>query len=86
MGQTDEGKLLALEVAATDVLRTADQAIQKASNNEPVKAKALSIIDLDSLKFQQGPRLMANKKCTLPKGSTRIAKAGYEEIYVPAPR
>jgi hypothetical protein len=29
---------------------------------------------------------MANKKCTLPKGSTRITKAGYEEVYVPAPR
>ena len=29
---------------------------------------------------------MANKKCTLPKGSTRLTKAGYEEVYVPAVR
>lgn len=27
---------------------------------------------------------MANKKCSLPKGSTRITKQGYEEVYVPA--
>jgi pre-mRNA-splicing helicase BRR2 len=29
---------------------------------------------------------MANKKCLLPKGSQRVAKPGYEEIYVPAVR
>ena len=29
---------------------------------------------------------MANKKCMLPKGSQRITKIGYEEIYVPAVR
>jgi pre-mRNA-splicing helicase BRR2 len=29
---------------------------------------------------------MANKKCLLPKGSQRITKTGYEEIYVPAVR
>jgi hypothetical protein len=27
---------------------------------------------------------MANKKCTLPKGSTRVIKVGYEEIFVSA--
>ena len=27
---------------------------------------------------------MANKKCTLPKGSRRLTKPGYEEVYVPA--
>ena len=29
---------------------------------------------------------MANKKCLLPKGSQRLTKVGYEEIYVPAVR
>lgn len=29
---------------------------------------------------------MANKKCTLPKGSSRLTKQGYEEVYVPAIR
>lgn len=46
----------------------------------------MKVIDLDELKFQDGPRLMANKKCVLPKGSTRLTKQGYEEVYVPAPR
>ena len=27
---------------------------------------------------------MSNKKCHLPKGSTKIQKKGYDEIYVPA--
>lgn len=27
---------------------------------------------------------MANKKCILPKGSTRVTKPGYEEVFVPA--
>jgi pre-mRNA-splicing helicase BRR2 len=30
--------------------------------------------------------MMANKKCLLPKGSQRIQKLGYEEVYVPAVR
>jgi len=29
---------------------------------------------------------MANKKCLLPKGSTRVTRNGYEEVYVPAVR
>jgi pre-mRNA-splicing helicase BRR2 len=27
---------------------------------------------------------MSNKKCHLPKGSTKLQKQGYDEIYVPA--
>jgi pre-mRNA-splicing helicase BRR2 len=27
---------------------------------------------------------MSNKKCHLPKGSTKLQKKGYDEIYVPA--
>jgi pre-mRNA-splicing helicase BRR2 len=29
---------------------------------------------------------MANKRCVLPKGSSRLTKVGYEEVYVPAVR
>jgi pre-mRNA-splicing helicase BRR2 len=29
---------------------------------------------------------MSNKKCHLPKGSTKIQKPGYDEIQVPAMR
>jgi len=49
-------------------------------------SKTQKMLDFDHLQFQQGARLMANKKCLLPKGSQRVTKTGYEEIYVPAVR
>ncbi|XP_027106928.1 DExH-box ATP-dependent RNA helicase DExH12-like [Coffea arabica] len=42
------------------------------------------LIDLDSLAFNQGGLLMANKRCELPEGSFRNQKKGYEEVHVPA--
>jgi len=44
------------------------------------------LLDLEKLKFGQGGRLMVNKKCHLPKGSTKLQKKGYDEVYVPAVR
>lgn len=41
-------------------------------------------IDLEAVKFDEGGRLMANAKCNLPRGSTKISKKGYDEISVPA--
>jgi len=41
-------------------------------------------LELDALAFQQGRRLMVNKRCELPPGSFRSAKKGYEEVHVPA--
>eukprot|EP00271_Cylindrocystis_brebissonii_P012705 TRINITY_DN317_c0_g1_i1.p1 TRINITY_DN317_c0_g1~~TRINITY_DN317_c0_g1_i1.p1 ORF type:complete len:2233 (-),score=420.67 TRINITY_DN317_c0_g1_i1:1930-8628(-) len=41
-------------------------------------------LDLESLAFQQGSFLMANKKCVLPEGSRRITHKGYDEVHVPA--
>ncbi|GAA6018807.1 hypothetical protein JCM10207_000247 [Rhodosporidiobolus poonsookiae] len=43
-------------------------------------------VDLDSMAFQQGARLMSNKKCKLPEGSFKRSKKGYEEVHVPAPK
>ncbi|KND04164.1 ATP-dependent RNA helicase BRR2 [Spizellomyces punctatus DAOM BR117] len=43
-------------------------------------------IDLDSLAFQQGGHLMSNKKCTLPQGTFKRDKKGYQEVHVPAPK
>lgn len=51
-----------------------------------ISYKDLKVIELESLSFQQGPRLMSNKKCSLVKGSTREGKEGYEEVFVPAVR
>ena len=44
------------------------------------------VIDLDATKFEEGGRFMANKKCNLPRGSTKVSKKGYDEIRVPAIR
>lgn len=43
-----------------------------------------SHIDLESLAFAQGARLMANTVCELPEKSWRAQKKGYEEVHVPA--
>ena len=42
-----------------------------------------SVLDLDSLSFNQGGHLMTNKQCKLPPGSFRQSKKGYEEVHVP---
>ncbi|KAI3960834.1 hypothetical protein MKW92_027349 [Papaver armeniacum] len=44
------------------------------------------LLDLESISFQQGGLLMANKKCTLPEGTYRSQSKGYEEVHVPAPK
>ncbi|CAN7039033.1 unnamed protein product [Brassica rapa subsp. trilocularis] len=41
------------------------------------------MLDLESLAFDQGGLLMANKKCDLPAGSYRTHGKGYEEVHVP---
>lgn len=43
-------------------------------------------VDLESMAFTQGGRLMTNKKCKLPEGSFKRSKKGYEEIHVPPPQ
>jgi pre-mRNA-splicing helicase BRR2 len=50
----------------------------------PAAASGRRVLELDALSFQQGRRLMANKRCELPAGSFRSAKKGYEEVHVPA--
>lgn len=46
--------------------------------------RAGKLIDLQELAFQQGSHLMSNKNTTLPPGSYRVSKKGYEEIHIPA--
>jgi len=41
------------------------------------------VLDLDSMAFSQGGHLMSNKKTTLPPGTVKRTKKGYEEIHVP---
>ncbi|KAI9356548.1 Sec63 Brl domain-containing protein [Zopfochytrium polystomum] len=58
------------------------------SQEEPVPTKYVpsKAIDLESLSFEQGGHLMSNKKCTLPEGSFKRTKKGYDEYHVPAPK
>ncbi|KAL0699137.1 hypothetical protein Bca4012_055259 [Brassica carinata] len=42
------------------------------------------MLDLESLAFDQGGFLMANKKCDLPPGSHITHGKGYEEVHVPS--
>ena len=42
-------------------------------------------IDIDGMVFEQGARLMSNKKTTLPEGSFKRQKKGYEEVHIPQP-
>ena len=43
-------------------------------------------VDLESMMFSQGGHLMSNKKCSLPQGSFKRSRKGFEEIHVPAPK
>lgn len=47
-------------------------------------AAGREVLDFDSLLFAQGSHFMSNKSCSLPPGSYRSAKKGYEEVHVPA--
>jgi pre-mRNA-splicing helicase BRR2 len=45
-----------------------------------------TVLDLEAMAFAQGSHTMTNKKVSLPQGSFKRAKKGYEEIHVPAPK
>nr|CCA21900.1 premRNAsplicing helicase BRR2 putative [Albugo laibachii Nc14] len=49
-------------------------------------SKPRRYIDIDTLAFQEGGHLMSNKQCSLPEGTWRAQKKGYEEVHVPATR
>ena len=44
----------------------------------------VALLDLDALKFNEGGHLMSNLKCSLPAGSFRAQRKGYEEVHIPA--
>ena len=55
------------------------------SNSQNLVGEAYTV-DLESLVFREGSRVMSNKICELPKDSWRAMKKGYEEVHVPAVR
>ena len=52
--------------------------------DEAFAAISKKALDLESLVFTQGGHHMSNEKCSLPKGSFKLTKKGYEEVHVPA--
>ncbi|KAF8328166.1 Sec63-domain-containing protein [Cantharellus anzutake] len=56
------------------------------SNFQAQASQPRQTVDLDGMAFSQGGRLMSNKKVTLPDGSFKRSKKGYEEIYIPPPK
>jgi pre-mRNA-splicing helicase BRR2 len=49
-------------------------------------ARPYKTLDLEGMAFSQGGRLMSNKKVSLPEGSFKRSKKGYEEIHIPPPK
>ncbi|SMN21670.1 similar to Saccharomyces cerevisiae YER172C BRR2 RNA-dependent ATPase RNA helicase (DEIH box) [Maudiozyma saulgeensis] len=50
-----------------------------------ISTKELALLDLDTIKFDQGSELMTNTKVKLPKGSFKRMKPEYDEIHIPPP-
>jgi pre-mRNA-splicing helicase BRR2 len=81
---TAEGKAGAARNDAMDV----DTNAKPTTRGLTTQASALQpqkTIDIDGMIFEQGARLMSNKKTTLPEGSFKRTKKSYEEVHVPAP-
>ena len=86
-----------LKELAGDRVRKLDDSMDVDSKIDPSSKKAnlapgsaapapRKMVDLESMAFSQGARLMSNKKCKLPEGSFKRSKKGYEEVHVPAPQ
>ncbi len=54
-----------------DLLATL-KASQKIGGDKQNQETESNFIDFEVIKFEQGGRLMSNKKCHLPKGSTKL--------------
>lgn len=50
------------------------------------KTKIPPIIDLDTITFDQGSKLLTVNKVNLPEGSFKKVKDTYDEIHIPAPK
>lgn len=73
--------------------RTADDSVSdelsKISHDKRLKkehsAELPHLIDLETLKFEEGAKLMTVTKVALPEGSYKMVNPLYEEIHIPAP-
>lgn len=60
-----------------------EDTLKRAKNPE---VDDLEIIDLNTIKFDQGSNFMTNTTVALPEGSFKRIKPDYDEIYIPAPK
>ncbi|KAG0308854.1 DEIH-box ATPase [Dissophora globulifera] len=60
--------------------------LPKEKGPAPATAAPRQLLDLDAMAFAQGSHLMSNKSVSVPLGSVRRQKKGYEEIHVPQPK
>ena len=81
---TSDGKSARLAPAA-DGMDIDAKPTTKGLTTQPSALQPQKVIDIDGMIFEQGARLMSNKKTTLPEGSFKRQKKGYEEVHVPAP-
>ncbi|GAA5859336.1 hypothetical protein JCM8547_001990 [Rhodosporidiobolus lusitaniae] len=89
----DSGKTRRSAGDAMDVDSSASSTIKPAADSKKGTLAPGSLappprktVDLESMSFSQGARLMSNKKVKLPEGSFKRSKKGYEEVHVPAPK
>ena len=57
--------------------------LQDMKDNDEYAKLSKTVLNLNELEFPQGAHFMGNENCKLPKGSTKSAFNGYEEVYIP---
>ncbi|EDV19743.1 uncharacterized protein TRIADDRAFT_51100 [Trichoplax adhaerens] len=82
----DEEDLVQEEKSRKQAARAAriEAGVTNEDANQAAAVESKRMLLLEDIGFFEGSHLMANKKCTLPDGSYRKARKGYEEVHVPA--
>lgn len=80
------GKKIKMDLMDVDVPASADGAKPEETKTPLSSLLPTRLVNLESLKFDQGNHLMTNPNVKLPQGSTKRTFKGYEEIHVPPPK
>jgi pre-mRNA-splicing helicase BRR2 len=80
------GKKIRMDLMDLDLPAGPDGAQQQESKTPSDGLMPTRLVNLESLKFDQGNHLMTNPNVKLPQGSTKRTFKGYEEIHVPPPK
>jgi pre-mRNA-splicing helicase BRR2 len=80
------GKKIKMDLMDVDVPATVGGVEQEEAKAPLSALLPTRLVNLESLKFDQGNHLMTNPNVKLPQGSTKRTFKGYEEIHVPPPK